>query len=138
MGWTLTITRVAKARHYVKIKLVCVSDNDKMAATDLVALAKTAKINDFQGSSLMAIKADPGAATQPDQAWDFTIADDEGDALYTATDASYTAISWHDASTDIAMYPAVFNVLTIEFPTDADWTTGDTVTLYFILWVEDK
>jgi len=79
----------------------------------------------------------PGAgATAPDAAFDFSIADDEGDAIYTGTDASNSAISWHDLSTDIGFYHPILKKLYIAFPTAADWTAADTVDLYFIGWLE--
>lgn len=137
MGWTLAVTRVAQARHYLKWKVVCTSDGSALSATDLVALAHTAKINSLQGSSLMAMKVSPGTGgVIPDTTINVTLTDEEDDAVFTMTGASKDAISWHDLSTDIGMYPTVFDKLSLAI--NDIGASGDQVTLYFICWIEDK
>ena len=108
-----------------------------MSATDLVALAHTAKINSLQGSSLMAMKVSPGTGgVIPDTTINVTLTDEEDDAVFTMTGASKDAISWHDLSTDIGMYPTVFDKLSLAI--NDIGASGDQVTLYFICWIEDK
>lgn len=138
MGWTLAVSKVARSRHYLKWKVVCTSDGNAMAATDLIAQTG-AGINELQGSALMMVKAVPGSGDViPDADFDFTLSDDEDDAILTITDSDKDAAEWHDASIDIGMYPAIFGKLYLAFPTAADWTSGDQCTLYFINWIEDK
>ena len=150
MAWTLTAAVTHRNDNYIKVKITCLSDNDKMAVTDILALspdgtgsivkgtAQTGQTlrEEMEGCTLMAIKADPGTA--PDTTWDFTLLDDEQDPLYTSTLNSTTVTSWHDLSTDIAMYPPVFSKLHLEFPTDADWSANDTVDIYIIAWREKR
>ena len=151
MAWTVTAAVTHRRGNYIKVKIACLSDNDGMAALDILTLdpaggsgsivestTKTGRTlrEELEGVTLMAIKADPGTA--PDTTWDFTISDDEGDAIYISTENSTTAISWHDMSTDIAMYPPIFNKLYLTFPTDADWTANDVVDLHLIGWREAR
>jgi len=150
MAWTLTAAVTYRKGNYIKVKIACKSDNDAMAATDLLLMdpgggagslekptAQTGRtLRDvLEGVTFMAVKADPGTA--PDTTWDFTFSDDEGDAIYTSTENSTTVTSWHDMSTDIGLYPPIFNKLYLAFPTDADWTTNDVVDLYLIGWREN-
>lgn len=138
MAWVLTPSIVSRSRNYITWKIKCISDGNALAATDI--LSETYMPRDIkpkiQGCAMMSVKADPGSATQPNQAWDFTISDADGDALLTITDISATAMSVHDMSTDIGMYPTIFDKLYIAFPTAADWTSTDAVDLTFTCWVE--
>ena len=138
MAYTLKPEIVQRSKNYLIWKLYVKSDGNALTATDI--FSETYMPRDMkpklQGIPMMVVKADPLAANQPDQAWDFTIYDRDGDAVLTVTDTSHTAATYHDMSTDIGMYPVFTDVMKIAFPTAADWTSGDTVELVFTCWLE--
>lgn len=138
--WTLTPSTVSVAGHYVKWKVVCTSDGDALSATDLIAKIKASDerlLYYVQGETLMAMKISPGLTTvAPDTTINVTLSDDEGDALFTITGASNTAISWHDLSNDVYIYIPVMNLLYLAL--NDIGTSGDQVTLYFITWKESR
>jgi hypothetical protein len=133
--WTNTVSIVARAAHYIKFKVVCVSDgSDPANVLDLVAAAHTAKFS-IQGVAMMAMKIVPGAGgAAPTTTVNVTITDEEDDQLFATTGASNTETSWHDLSTDIAMYPPVFGEFNIILNDIGN--AADQVTLYFIGWTE--
>lgn len=140
MAWTLIPTIEKRSKNYILLRLKCISDGNALTAVDI--LSETYMPRDMkpqlQGLTLMRVKSDPGAADQPDQAWDFTLYDRDGDALLTVSNTSATAAAYHDASTDISSYPTMFDKFYVAFPTAADWTDGDSVDLYFELWKESR
>jgi hypothetical protein len=136
--WTLVPSKVSKAANYLKWKLVCTSDGDAMAATDLLALSNMPSRlkGEIQGSSLMSMKVSPGTGgVAPDTTINITLSDDEQDALWPKAAISNTAISWHLTSSDISIYVPIFGSFYLEFANDIG-AAGDQVTLYFIMWIE--
>ena len=136
-AWTLTVSGVAEAGHYIKWKVLCTGDGGALTATDLLALMPTAVLNKVQGNTLMAMKVYPGTGgVIPDNTFDVTLSDDESDAIWASTAISKDAITWFDMSKDIKIYLPVTNKL---YLTISDiGTSGDQVTLYFITWKEDR
>lgn len=135
--WTLTVSGVAEAGHYIKWKVLCTGDGGVLTATDLVALMPTAVLNKVQGNTLLAIKVYPGVAgVIPDNTFDVTLSDDESHAIWASTAISKDTFTWFDMSKDIKIYPPVTGKL---YLTISDiGTAGDQVTLYFITWKEDR
>lgn len=134
--WTVSVAEVAQAEHYFKWSVTLTSDGSAMSATDLVAEMPRNVKNKVQGETLMAMKISPGSSTvAPDTTINITLSDDEGDALYTTTGNSYTAISWHDLSDDISIFLPIFG--TFNVAVNDIGTAGDQVTLYFITWMEE-
>jgi hypothetical protein len=135
-AWTLSVAEVVQAEHYIKWSVTCTSDGNALSATDLVALMPRQVFNKVQGETLMAMKISPGSGgVAPDTTINVTLSDDEGDALYTTTGNSYTAISWHDLSDDISIFLPIFGVFNLAI--NDIGTSGDQVTLYFISWMEE-
>lgn len=138
MAWTIAPLPLRRVGNYKFLTLRCTSDGNALAATNF--LSETYMPRDMkpkiQGHTVMEIKADPGAAAQPDQAWDFTISDRDGDALLTVTDTSATVPARYDSSTDVGNFWTIDDVLYIAFPTAADWTSTDSVDITFKMWVE--
>ena len=139
MAWTIQVLPVRRSGNYKFLTLRCTtSAGGALTATDFLSetyMPRDVK-SQIQGHTLMEIKADPGAAAQPDNAWNFTIYDRDGDAILTVTDTSATVPARYDASTDIGSYPTIEDKMYIAFPTAADFSANDSVDLVFKFWVE--
>jgi len=136
-AWDLTASKVSKAEHYLKWKVVCTCDGAALAITDLLPLLSEQLLRDVQGETLMLMKVSPGTAgVAPDNVFTVTLSDGEGDALYTEVGVTHLAISWHDLGDDIKAYIPVMSKLYLTI-TDIG-TNGDQVTLYFIMWIEEN
>ena len=133
--WTLVVSGVSEAGHYMKWKVVCTSDGDALSATNMLALPGARLLRVGQGETLMLLKVSPGTgAVIPDNTIDIILSDAEQDALWTETTISKDAISWHDMSDDIDAYIPVLGPLYLTL--NDIGTAGDQVTLYFISWRE--
>ena len=77
MAYTIVPEIIQKSKNYLIWKLKVTSDGNALTATDI--FTETYMSRDMkpkiQGLAHMVVKADPLAANQPDQAWDFTIYD---------------------------------------------------------------
>ena len=138
-AWTITPSIVVKAGHYLKWKVIFTSDGNALSATDILSSTymSSRMLRDIQGETLMSMKVSPGTGgVIPDTTINIILSDDESDALYTETGISKDAISWHDLSDDINMYPPVTGSLYVTFNDIGG--SGDQVTLYFITWVEEE
>lgn len=134
--WTITPSIVSQAGHYLKWKVVLTSDGSALSATDLLAQMSARMVRQLQGETLMSMKVSPGTGgVIPNTTINVTLSDDEQDALFTMTGASKDAISWHDLSNSINMYPPVTGLLYLTVNDVGD--SGDQVTLYFIMWMEE-
>ena len=133
--WTLVVSGVSEAGHYMKWKVVCTSDGGALSATNILALPGARLLRVGQGETLMLLKVSPGTgAVIPDNTIDIILSDAEQDALWTETTISKDAISWHDMSDDIDAYIPVLGPLYLTL--NDIGTAGDQVTLYFISWRE--
>ena len=133
--WTLIVSGVSEAGHYMKWKIVCTSDGEALSATNMFALSGARNLRLGQGETLMLMKVSPGTgAVIPDATIDITLSDMEEDTLWTKTTISKDAISWHDMSDDIDAYPPILGPLYLTL--NDIGTAGDQVTLYFIAWRE--
>ena len=147
--WTSVTAAITYMRgNYIKVKISCVSDGNALLATDLMALdpggtgsiVKSStqsgwKLRHYlEGVTFMAVKADPGVVGAT---FDFDFLDGDSDAIYSTDDASNTAISWHDMSTDIGLYPPLFKSLYLQCPTTGDWTNTNTIDFHLIGWREN-
>jgi len=137
MAWTIFPT-LRKSGNYLFLNLHCVSDGNALAATDF--LSETYMPRDLkpkiQGHTVMEVKCDPGASAQPDQAWDVTLYDRDGDSILAITDTSATVPARYDASTDIGTFPTIEDKMFIGFPTAGDWTATDSVDIRLKMWRE--
>jgi len=134
-AWTLTVTAEERTQHYIKWKVTCVSDGNALTATDLVALMPAAVSRVEQ--SLMKMKVVPGTGgAKPTTTIDVTLTDDEDDTLYSTTGVTNVGTTWKTLSDSISVYPPVFTTLKLTLNDIGD--AADSVTLYFISWVEDK
>jgi len=133
--WTLVVSGVSEAGHYMKWKIVCTSDGNALSATNMLGLPGTHLLRIGQGETLMLMKVSPGTgAVIPDNTIDITLSDAEGDVVWTDTGISKDAITWHDMSDDIDAYIPVLGPLYLTL--NDIGTAGDQVTLYFISWRE--
>ena len=135
--WTLTPSVVSIAGNYMKWKVVCTSDGAGLTATNLLALDGMTDqlLREIQGETVMLLKVSPGTGgVIPDNTINITLTDGEDDALWTETTISKDAVTWHDMSDDIGAYIPIFNELNLTL--NDIGTTGDQVTLYFIMWRE--
>jgi len=136
MAWKLIPTLVEQSKNYIKWRLRCISDGTALSAVDV--FSETYMPRDLkpklQGLTYMRMKIDPSATAAPNTTINVTMSDSEGDALYTTTGNSYTAISWHDLSTDIGAYPVALAKLYLAFNDIGD--ANDAFDLYFICWKE--
>lgn len=137
-AWTLTPSWVSKYGHYVQWKVICTSDGDALAKTDLVALMPAGLKAVAQGSTMMILKVSPGLTTvAPDNTFTVTLSDAQGAAVFTQTAVSNTAdTTGLSLAKDFNQYPTVSSAFYLTL-TDIG-TAGDQVTLYFECWVEDK
>lgn len=136
-AWTLTPSKVPyPSGHYIKWKVLCTGDGSALAATDILPLMPPGLLKYVLGGALMEMKVSPGiGAVIPDNTFDVTLSDEEGDALWASTGISKDVITWFDLSEDIAIFPPITGKL---YLTISDiGTTGDQVTLYFITWQEE-
>ena len=137
MAWTLQPFIEAQSKNYIKWRLRCVSDASALTATDVFSethMPRDIKTK-LQGLTYMLMKIDPYPdAVALETTLNIIISDSEGDALYTSTGNSASAISWHDLSTDIGAYPTALENLYVTFNDLGD--AGNTFDLYFICWRE--
>lgn len=133
--WTLIVSGVSEAGHYVKWKVVCTSDGAALSAINILGLPGAQAMRIGQGETLMLLKVSPGTGTViPDNTINIILADAEQDALWTETTISKDAVTWHDMSDDIDAYPPILGKLYLTL--NDIGTAGDQVTLYFISWRE--
>ena len=133
--WTLVVSGVTDAGHYMKWKVVCTSDGAALSATNMFGVTGANHLRLGQGETLMLMKVSPGTGSViPNTTINITLTDNEGDAVWADTGISKDAISWHDMSEDIAAYIPVLGKLYLTLNDIGD--SGDQVTLYFISWRE--
>ena len=139
MAWTLVPSIVEKSHNYIKWRLQCTNDANALSATDIFSetyMPRDLK-SKLQGLTYMRMKIDPKGADNASLSTtiDVTLSDSEGDALYTSTGNSASAISWHDLSTDVGAYWTAFErlYLTVNDLGDAG---AEEFYLYFICWKE--
>ena len=84
----------------------------------------------------MLLKVSPGTgAVIPNTTIDITLADEEGDTIWSDTAISKDAVTWHTLSSTIGAYPPITGKLYLALNDIGD--SGDQVTLYFITWREE-
>jgi len=137
MSWTLVPSIVEASRNYIKWKIKCTSDASALAATNVFSetyMPRDLKAK-LEGLTYMRMKIDPVPdAVSLETTLNVIISDSEGDALYTTTGNSASAISWHDLSTDISAYPVALQRLYLTF--NDLGAAGNVFDLYFICWRE--
>jgi len=133
-AWTVATTVTANAAHYIKFKVVCTSDGDALAATDLHAeFAEQVSSRFVQGLTVLLLKVVPGTDTViPNTTINITLTDEEGDELWSDTGISKDAATWHNLAKDI--YLPILDKFYLAMNDIGD--DGDQVTLYFCCWIE--
>lgn len=133
--WTLTATKQYAERHYIKVKIVCVSDGNSLSATNVMGLGASVS-QDIKGRRLMLMKVSPSTgSTAPDTNISVTLTDSESETFFSGTGYSNTESTWSDLRAQTYDYLPILGPWYLAINDIGD--SGDTVTLYFILWREE-
>jgi hypothetical protein len=134
-AWTITISSVRKSDNYVWFDALCTSDGSALTAVDILSSTYMGYAKDVQGSTLMLLYVSPGTVgVAPDNTFDVTLTDDLGATIWADTAISNVTGSWHKMYEDLGPFPPILDELNLAISDIG--TSGDQVTLRFILWAE--
>ena len=134
-AWTITISSVRKSDNYVWFDALCTSDGSALTAVDILSSTYMGYAKDVQGSTLMLLYVSPGTVgVAPDNTFDVTLTDDLGATIWADTAISNVTGSWHKMYEDLGPFPPILDELNLAISDIG--TSGDRVTLRFILWAE--
>jgi len=136
-SWTITISRVARTPHYLYWQVVCTSDGDALAATDLLAVSALDPqlLYEMQGAAMLSMAVIPGTGgVIPNTTIDVTWSSSK-EELYDHDAFSKDADTpGNDLSEDYPTFPPILKELNLTLNDIGD--SGDQVTLVILCWIE--